>query len=175
MNRFWSQARGCCLSKQALTPSAGAHLSPQTQRFALCGALVPHPCPFPGRARCVLAAEPLQPRCIPGQARGPLSAGRAGPFRPVPFRSVPQRKGGRVTDTDTRQKSPDQWTRCLRHMMLICCSGWRRKGHPLSLLWFPARSGCLRRLTGVFPHSRTFGFLLDRKRLLLQEPLHLSW
>lgn len=61
-----------------------------------------------------------------GRHRAPLSA-RGG-------LAVPQRKEGRVTDTETREKSPDQWTRCLRHMMLICCSGWRRKGHPLSLL-----------------------------------------
>lgn len=62
----------------------------------------------------------------PGRHRPRYQRGAAWP--------VPQRKEGRVTDTETREKSPDQWTRCLRHMMLICCSGWRRKGHPLSLL-----------------------------------------
>ena len=75
--------------------------------------------------------------------RAPRARHAAGTLRPLSVRWVDwlikqgcaweQRKGGRVRDTETQLKSPDQWTRCLRRMMLICWSGWRRKGHPLSL------------------------------------------
>lgn len=84
------------------------------------------------------ASLPQQRQVSPGRSAFPHPS--PGTLLPLSARWVDwiinweQRKEGRVRDTATQLKNPDQWTRCLRRMMLICWSGWRRKGHPLSLL-----------------------------------------